>query len=58
MAGGEDPGVKKLRIYLDTSVINFLFNVNKERRVLVTNQTVGYVHPMRITTPLEVMTDE
>lgn len=32
-----------------------LANVNKERRALQVNQANGYYHPLRITTPLEVM---
>ena len=47
--------MKRLRIYLDTSVIN---NVNKERRVLAVNHEKGYFYPLRITTPLEVMDGE
>ena len=35
-----------------------LANVNKERRVLRVNQANGYYHPLRITTPLEVMSSE
>ena len=32
-----------------------LANVNKERRVVAVNQSLGYYYPLRITTPLEVM---
>jgi len=35
-----------------------LANVNKERKVAETNQMLGYTHPLRITTPLEVMSDD
>jgi hypothetical protein len=35
-----------------------LANVNKERRILAVNQANGYLYPLRITTPLEVMGDE
>ncbi|MCX6998145.1 MAG: PIN domain-containing protein [Kiritimatiellaeota bacterium] len=35
-----------------------LANVNKERRVSVVNQANGYFRPLRITTPLEVMSHE
>jgi len=32
-----------------------LANVNKERRIAVVNQSLGYFYPLRLTTPLEVM---
>ena len=32
-----------------------LANVNKERRIMAVNQSLGYYYPLRITTPLEVM---
>ena len=35
-----------------------LANVNKERKILAVNQTNGYLYPLRIVTPLEVMEDE
>lgn len=35
-----------------------LANVNRERRLLAVNESLGYVYPLRITTPLEVMNDE
>ena len=35
-----------------------LANVSKERRVAAVNQMLGYTHPLRITTPLEVMGDD
>jgi predicted nucleic acid-binding protein len=35
-----------------------LANVNKERRILAVNQANGYLYPLRITTPLEVMGDD
>jgi predicted nucleic acid-binding protein len=35
-----------------------LANVNRERRIIAVNESLGYVYPLRITTPLEVMNDE
>jgi hypothetical protein len=35
-----------------------LANVNKERRILAVNQANGYLYPLRIVTPLEVMGDD
>lgn len=35
-----------------------LANLNKERRVVMVNQANGYFYPLRITTPLEVMSYE
>jgi predicted nucleic acid-binding protein len=35
-----------------------LANVNKERRILAVNQANGYLYPLRIVTPLEVMEDD
>ena len=35
-----------------------LVNVNKERRIAVVNQACGYIYPLRIATPLEVMGSE
>jgi predicted nucleic acid-binding protein len=32
-----------------------LANVNRERRIAAVNESLGYVYPLRITTPLEVM---
>ena len=32
-----------------------LANVNRERRVLAVNQRLGYLYPLRITTPFEVL---
>ena len=42
--------MRRLRAYLDTSVLNFLLTV--------VNQTMGYQYPLRLTTPLELMNDE
>lgn len=81
--------MRKLRIYLDTSVINFLFaeskrddamhvaictvlgfdvllswnfqhlaNVKKQIGVNTVNQRQGYLKPLLLVTPLEVMDDE
>ena len=35
-----------------------LANVQRERRIVVLNESRGYVYPLRITTPLEVMNNE
>ena len=35
-----------------------LANVNRERRIAAVNESLGYVYPLRITTPLEVMNIE
>lgn len=35
-----------------------LANINKERQILVINQKEGYFYPLRLTTPLEVMSHE
>jgi hypothetical protein len=35
-----------------------LANVKKEQRVAAVNLLLGYAHPLRITTPLEVMGDD
>ena len=35
-----------------------LANVKRERRIAAVNESLGYVYPLRITTPLEVMTNE
>lgn len=35
-----------------------LANVNRERRIIAVNQVRGYLYPLRIVTPLEVMEDE
>jgi predicted nucleic acid-binding protein len=35
-----------------------LANVHRERRIIVLNESLGYVYPLRITTPLEVMNNE
>jgi predicted nucleic acid-binding protein len=35
-----------------------LANVNKERRVALVNQAEGYLCPLRITTPMELLGDE
>lgn len=34
-----------------------LANVNKERKIIAVNQANGYLYPLRIVTPLEVMED-
>jgi len=35
-----------------------LANVQRERRIVVLNESLGYVYPLRITTPLEVMNND
>jgi predicted nucleic acid-binding protein len=35
-----------------------LANVNRERRITAVNASLGYVYPLRITTPLEVMNND
>jgi predicted nucleic acid-binding protein len=35
-----------------------LANVKRERRIAAVNESLGYVYPLRITTPLEVMKHE
>ncbi len=35
-----------------------LANVNRERQIVAVNASLGYVYPLRITTPLEVMNNE
>ena len=48
--------MKKLRIYLDTSVINFLFaDINKQLSVKQINEREGYFYPLMLTNPMEVM---
>lgn len=32
-----------------------LANLKKERRIVAVNETLGYIYPLRVTTPLEVM---
>jgi len=57
--------MKRLCIYLDTSVISFLFswnfrhlaNVRREARFAAVSQAEGYWHSPRILSPLE-MADE
>ena len=48
--------MKKLRIYLDTSVINFLFAEDAPdfRAVTAVNLREGYRHPLRIVSPRRV----
>ena len=35
-----------------------LANVHRERRIAAVNESLGYVYPLRITTPLEVMNND
>jgi len=35
-----------------------LANVNRERRITAVNASLGYVYPLRITTPLEVLNND
>jgi hypothetical protein len=35
-----------------------LANVNRERRIMAVNESCGYVYPLRIVSPEEVMDDE
>ena len=47
--------MKKLRIYLDTSVVNFLAaNIRREKLIAEINQTAGYPELLRLLSPLEV----
>ena len=73
--------MKQLRIYLDTSVVNFLFaedapdfhrvtvqffdhyakryfkhlaNIHREMRIEQVNREHGYMHPLRLVSPMEV----
>ena len=51
--------MNKLRIYIDTSVINFLFaedvpDFRKEERFMAINKDMGYSYPLRIVSPMEV----